>query len=632
MNDEILRYYNLELDYLRRSGTAFAREYPDRARSLGLSDDAPRDPHTERIIESVAYLNARIRHRIEDDFEDLVEALLGQIYPHYLAPFPSMAIVQAHLSPGQEELAAGAELPAGTYFEFTRQYGSTDGSIPSTSSKPCTFRTTQPIRVLPLKLTSARLTTEMPPGDAPTNAGLALRVTMRTLSDSLPFSALQLGESLRLHLHGEPALVHPLYELLCTRSIAVAWRQAGHSHPARHIRSNRPDGKPDASVLPAPAGFDDSQALLPYPPNAMAGYRIISEYFAFPKKFLFIDFPVPPATSIPPDAREVELVVFLSSHTPHSKTLETRLEPGMLRPNCTPLINLFPKVCEPIEVNGAQPELRVVPSDREPEAFEVFSLMRVTAIPRIGRAFDVPPLYSVRSGAEQATLFYTASRRSASLSTHNTSDPGSEVFLSPVDPDLNPMRSEELTLRVQALCSNRDLPSQLDVAMSSRGPSSGVFTSIDGAPLSIEVLCPPTASLRRRIGRGIAWRLVSHLQLNHLPLAGGGDAAASLRAILRLYDRSPGRDSSARLAGLTGVSTRPVVARDRGAITRGTEVRLTLDESAFPDHSAYLFASVLERFLGHYAHLNSFVQTTASSIQRGVISQWPPRAGETVLL
>jgi len=47
----------------------------------------------------------------------------------------------------------------------------------------------------------------------------------------------------------------------------------------------------------------------------------------------------------------------------------------------------------------------------------------------------------------------------------------------------------------------------------------------------------------------------------------------------------------------------------------------------------YLFASVLEHFLGLYASINSFSQLLARTRQRKEpLRQWPPRAGQAILL
>ena len=49
---------------------------------------------------------------------------------------------------------------------------------------------------------------------------------------------------------------------------------------------------------------------------------------------------------------------------------------------------------------------------------------------------------------------------------------------------------------------------------------------------------------------------------------------------------------------------------------RGIEVTVEFDEEQYVGTGVYLFASVLERFLGLYASLNSFTQLVARTRQR----------------
>jgi type VI secretion system protein ImpG len=63
------------------------------------------------------------------------------------------------------------------------------------------------------------------------------------------------------------------------------------------------------------------------------------------------------------------------------------------------------------------------------------------------------------------------------------------------------------------------------------------------------------------------------------------------------------------------------------------EVSVTLDEERYVGTGVYLFASVLERFLGLYATLNSFTQLAVRTRQgEGLLKRWPPRAGEQTLI
>ena len=64
-----------------------------------------------------------------------------------------------------------------------------------------------------------------------------------------------------------------------------------------------------------------------------------------------------------------------------------------------------------------------------------------------------------------------------------------------------------------------------------------------GSPVPTAGRCTPT--LRPPLKRRAAWRLISHLSLNHLSLADYEDGADALREILKLYDFA---DSAAIMA------------------------------------------------------------------------------------
>src|SRR3954471_5364092 len=114
MIDELLAHYNGELAYLREMGAEFAARYPKVAARLHLEADKCEDPHVERILEGVAFLTARIRHKIDDEFPEITDALLGLLYPHYQRPLPSMSIVQCLLKSGQAQLTTGLTVERGS--------------------------------------------------------------------------------------------------------------------------------------------------------------------------------------------------------------------------------------------------------------------------------------------------------------------------------------------------------------------------------------------------------------------------------------------------------------------------------------------------------------------------------------
>ena len=103
MRDELLGYYERELGFLRQMGAEFAQKYPKVAGRLLLEPDKCEDPHVERMIEAFAFLAGRVHLKIDDEFPEITESLLNVLYPHYLAPIPSMSdrAVLARLSARQ---------------------------------------------------------------------------------------------------------------------------------------------------------------------------------------------------------------------------------------------------------------------------------------------------------------------------------------------------------------------------------------------------------------------------------------------------------------------------------------------------------------------------------------------------
>src|SRR5215469_14249394 len=131
--DALLPYYERELSAIRRLAAEFADAHPKIAARLRLSSDAVDDPHVARLLEGAAFLAARVHHRLDDEFPELTDALLGVLYPHYLAPIPSAAIVRFQMQP---ELTLPIRLDAGLSIETEPVRG-----------EPCRFRTTWPLNL-----------------------------------------------------------------------------------------------------------------------------------------------------------------------------------------------------------------------------------------------------------------------------------------------------------------------------------------------------------------------------------------------------------------------------------------------------------------------------------------------------
>jgi type VI secretion system protein ImpG len=157
------------------------------------------------------------------------------------------------------------------------------------------------------------------------------------------------------------------------------------------------------------------------------------------------------------------------------------------------------------------------------------------------------------------------------------------------------------------------------------------------APLArVTVLHTPTAQQDPPAGAGTLWRLVSHLSLNHLSLF-GEQGVRALREILRLYAPYGREAAHAAVEGVLELRCGRMVRRLGGdawrGFSRGTRVEVVLDEDAYPDRGGFLMGSVLNRFFGLYAGVNSFTQTVLRSRQREEAwKQWPAMAGSRPVL
>lgn len=606
MPDELLPYYDRELNALRRLTAEFAAAHPKIAGRLRLTPETVDDPHVARLLEGVAFLAARVHHRLDDEFPELTDALLGVLYPHYLAPFPSAAIAQFVPQP---DLKVPQRLPAQIGLDTEPVHG-----------EACRFRAAWPVTLWPIEVEAVRLSGL--PFSAPANplasrAVAVLRVSLKCSAAEATFT--QLGvDRLRFFLRGASNVTLPLYELLCANAVSVAYADAAS------------DAAP--VILPAdaiePVGFAADEALLPWPARSFSGFRLLSEYFAIPEKFLFLDFTRLDAKTLLSSGNRLEIFVYLNRTVPE---LERSVGAELFALGCTPIVNLFPMHCEPVRLTHADSEYRVVADARRPAALEVWQVESVRETRSDGRARPWRPFYRLTHGdpeADQAGGYYYAARRRSPAQL-----PGSEVYLAPCDAEFDPAGPADSVLSIDALCFNRDLPA--DLPFGGGHPELRLIEPLAGIARA-NCLTAATATLRPPLREQRFWRLVSHLSLGHLSIVGGEEAAMALREVLRLYDLRDTTESRAAIDALIGVASAPGTARapgGRGVFCRGLDVTLEFEPSAWNTSGLYLLASVLDRFLALHATVNSFVRTRA--VLRGYPDRgrtWPARAGMRVLL
>jgi type VI secretion system protein ImpG len=618
MDPRLLRYYNQELQYMREMGGEFAKAYPKIASRLSLDEFECADPYVERLLEGFSFLAARIQLKLDEEFPRFTQHLLERVYPHYLRPTPSMALVQLQPDLLEPSLAEGFLLPRHSVLR------SRSGRESPTA---CIYRTAQDVTLWPLTLQSADY---LPSPAAIAMAGIGrleqakAAVRLRFASggelsmESLPI------DRLALHLSGgESGML--AFEALAGHTLCLIGR-------APESLTYRKTTLPDPVRI---MGFEPGESLLPYGSSSFQGYRLLAEYFAMPERFMFIELVDLRQIFGHCKGTELELFFLLDQGYPE---LEGTLSEENFLLNCAPTINLFAKRADRIHLNDGEGEYHLLPDRSRPLDYEVYSVTEVKGFgSNTEQSQRFEPFYAASdlTADEQPQAYYSLQRQPRVVSSKQQREGqrsayiGSEVFVSIVDSEAAPYRSELRQLSVNTLCSNRDLPLLMPL-----GQGSAAFSLDSSTPVKqIRCIGSPTRPRPPAAVGAISWRLVNHLSLNYLSLAGEDQAksTAALKELLQLYADTSEPALRKQVDGVVSISSRPVQRRmpSPGPISfgRGLEITLTLDEAAFQGVGSFLFGAVMEQFFRKYTAINAFTETVIATLQRGEVMRWPVRLG-----
>ena len=619
MDTRLLKHYESELAYLREMGAEFAESYPKIAARLGMDGVEVLDPYVERLLEGSAFLSARVQLELELQYPAFTSHLLEIVYPHYLAPIPSMMVTQLQPDMENATLADGYVIPRHTKLRSRLAEG---------AQSACVYRTASDLTLWPIEVSEAEyidgrgaLVAAGVSTDKEARAAIRLRLRRH---GGEPIAELAL-DKLSLFLGGQGARGWQLHQLLCTQTTGLVARST----------DRRADWTLPLNGGVEATGFSQDDALLPTPRQSFDGYRLLQEYFAMPERFHFVELSGLSTGLSRTVGDEMDVYILLRDGL---ASIEAGVTPEAFSLNCVPAINLFEKRCDRVQITTQNVEHHIVADRTSGQDYEVYSVLDVTGINAEGEDdIDFRPFYSADdfSPAGDGHLTYYTQKRKMRQRTEKerlkgarTSYLGSESYLALVDSNQAPYDPEMSQLAVRAMVTNRDLPMLLPTGQDD------LFHLPDGGPVAkVRTPVNPTRP-RPTLAQGDAsWRLISHLSLNYLSIADAdnGDGAAALRELVGLYAPKGDRATNMQLEGITSVSSRPIVRRISDGMlstaVRGLEITIELDESFFEGTSVYLLGAVLERFFRKYVTINSFTETVLKTQQNGEIARWRPETG-----
>ena len=601
-------YYQNELDYLRNEAHEFAKDHPAIAANLQFNQGKSSDPHIELLLQSFAFLCGRLNYRLNAELPSVSNQLLDNLYPHLLAPIPSMAVVQAQVIPDGANFANGYRIARNRLLTIV-------GRSKANERYTCTARVCYDTDLWPL--TISHIASEPTnrhdflTGDLDVKAVLKVRIEA---TGAEPIKSFPIA-SLRFFIDGEERQSGQIFDLLSNhlRGIAIIGDDAV-------LRRQL-----DARIVPQ--GFEAGQDCLPNQLSQHPCYRILQEYFCFPQKFMFLDLEGLGA-SVNAD-RFFDLLLLLDREVDRSLVLSKSL----LKLNCTPVINLFPKTTDPIRLDKTRSEYRLEPDALTHRYCEVHSVTKVTAVDSAGKTRVIAPYFALDVHADQHHSYrqpheFWSVRREPS---HFQSLRGSESYLSFFDLSGDALAPADDAVYANALCTNRDLMENLSIGNRFELEGGG---AVDGMVL----MTKPTRHHLPIMKGDKPWMLISQLTLNHLSLSDNPRALASFKNILHLHAGTHSLVNQRQIDSLVGIELRRCIERVGRDAWRGfcvgEEVILTIDEDQFQGPSLLLFGEVINQFLTLYADVNSFTSLVLKTKKQrdGYLKQWQPILGEQALV
>jgi type VI secretion system protein ImpG len=542
----LTEYYQSELAYYRELAGEFARAYPEVAH---LVSQRGGDAAVERLVQGAALLTGRLRHRIDDDFPEVIHTLFDMLWPQHLRPIPALTLLQ--LAPQGEALRQSQLLPRGMEVKSRPVDG-----------VECVFRTTTPLGVHPLRVEDVKLTRPHP-------ADLQLKVRFR-FTGGATFDNVKL-QSLRLQLVGDRATSFTLLMWLARFASGVSICDEKGEACARLPRGAL-----------RPVGTLEEEALVQCSPTPLPGLRLLQELFCFPEQFLGVE--VTGLDGAPPGRLHETfwLVFHLGSAPRESVTVDGR----HFALGCTPAINLSGATTLEVPVEDRCSVYRL----NAPRGGDIFSVDRVGAFDtESDRWVEYEPFLAQRSGGGPPT--YNVIRRSDAPG-------GVQTYLSIVDQEGRPLQPPATKLTLSVTYTDGERPLRLGAGeVNVAGASAPQFVSSRN-------ITPVVPGVPLILGRERHWQLVAQFAMHPRDLM-------SLNGIRQLLAtcRAPAAERPPQL--VRDVRTRVSSRLHRQMVLPLTQVELELEEGAFLcEGERYLFGRLLAALLIDRPQSRTFTEVT----------------------
>lgn len=594
MKKDILTLYHQELEALHQQGKRFADIHPKVASKLRLNQRDHQDPFVERLIQSTAFLTARVQSQIDADYQQFLYNLAEQICPILFKPFPSTSILQFD---APEKFEKGKVLSRGAVVETRLK-----------DNQPCRFTTCYDVTLYPLKITNANYINQphLPAANVDVKQCKSrLEISLQLTDPQIGFKDIELDNLLVYldlsHLHG-----NQLQELLLHK-MANVLVEIGQAHQYLPI--------PVESVQRV--GFSENESLMPYPNLYPNNYQLLSEYFTFNKKFRFFRLTNLKEYLAAYEGDHIKLH-FLFKDVQHE--LVNIINQHAFKLHCTPIVNVFPIEAEPIKVTSTSTRYQVIPSYQQPmESIEVFSMAGMEAV--CDEAIHCLPYFGrkMEQVSELPSLYWQVARKPCeAIGAYQVN--GYETFIDLTQESELPLPSS-IVLQPQLLCLNRDLPAKrINAEEASFELVSNESQSSVGARLLYNFTNPIYPTNAR-----IDQAMIQKLTATQLLFQDEQYSLEALKRALLLYDVTQSYETAIS-EGLLDLRCETVLKRHphsmHFSMIQGLKIILTVNPSAFSSDDLFLFGEMLVQYLSRSIAINHFITLEMRSKAKETLYCW----------
>lgn len=571
--DQILQYYETELDYMRRAFDAFAATHPQKAKALGISAGRSSDPDVQRLADSVALHAARLSKRLDDTLPETALDLIRMLAPTFLLGAPSYGAVK--LDAQADQLSDPVTLRAGTRMPVTLTADSTD----------CLFTVARDVGLKPCEIRAVTLERAPLRFDVPEDLRGCEAAICITLA---PFDASQglrdVGlDRLELYVSASGGRKHRLIDVLSGDVLGV-----GYAAARTDLQRARQSHMVPLDGFGLTMGWDNS-TFLPREASQPPALSRLRDFLAYPDKASFFTLSQTDGGFQACPTGPVELRFFLSSEGAQKLS---SVELGDLATNVVPVVNLYLDQSLPVRYDYARTQVPVKPSsasDMNVACLQIRDIRKLTSegealLPRITsprrRDTRTLPVWQERFVVGEFDL----ARREVSFSV--------EAGLGP-DP-------EPLDFVADLYCSNGKAAFALR-------PGTRVFFSDDRlAETPFRLLDEPSVPILPDMRAERLWDVLSLINGNFTTVFDAQSPVEALKEALHLCAPSGYADVANAIWDVTVTqSIAPVQIGRKVLLSSGSQIEVVLDIEALP-FARHVFATALHLYFASLISYDRF--------------------------